>query len=111
MSPQLRYRREGVKLLSQYSSDFVPTVKVLDSVGNQLIIPVWHGSVFQSYGSNVAYMREGRMHLYNPYWNMYSQTTNKYLLRFLGEYSIVDVRKKVESGEYIEMGSDSIGTN
>jgi len=112
--PQVMYRRESN---NKISSDYVPKVKVMDSAGKQLSIPivngdcgyfncesksVW-GTVFQSYGSNVAYIRNGVTHLYKPYWNMYSQTTNKYLLQFLGESSIADVRKKVKSGEYIEL--------
>ena len=111
---QISYRR---KSNNKISSDYVPTVKVMDRTGKQLSIPIvngdcgnWDckaeasmGTVFQSYGSNVAYIRKGRVHLYKPYWNMYSQTTNRYLLLFLGESTIVDVRKKVESGEYIEM--------
>ena len=111
---QISYRRE---VDNKITSDYVPTVRVMDSAGKQLAIPIvngdcgnWdcgtkvsHGMVFQSYGSNVVYIRKGRVHLYKPYWNMYSQTTNKYLLQFLGDSSIADIRKKVESGEYIEM--------
>lgn len=120
--PHIMYRKESNLKIS---SDYVPKVKVMDNAGKQLSIPVlngdcgnWdcsskvsHGLVFQSYGANVAYIRKTTsrkittrtVHLYKPYWNMYSQTTNKYLLQFLDEASIADIRKKVESGEYIEM--------
>lgn len=64
------------------------------------------GIHFYSYGSKVATI--GNLHSFNsphitlfePYWNMYSQTTNYYLLQFLGEGSIKDIRKKVNSGVY-----------
>ena len=62
-----------------------------------------HGIHFYSYGSKVAsYLKSTYpvLTLYNPYWNMYSQTTNYYLLRFSGEDSIKDIRKKVNSGDY-----------
>ena len=97
--PLLKYRKPN----GRTDTDYVPTISVMDSAGKQLWIPVWHGVVFQSYGANVAYVREGRVHVYKPYWNMYSQTTNKYLLQFLRESSIDDIRKKVKSGEYIEL--------
>ena len=112
--PQVMYRRESN---NKISSDYVPKIKVMDSAGKQLSISivsgdcgylncesksVW-GTVFQSNGSNVAYIRKGVVHLYKPYWNMFSQSTNKYLLQFLGESSIADVREKVKSGEYIEL--------
>lgn len=104
------YRNSNNKI----SGDYVPKVKVMDSAGNQLSIRIINGdcgkhecrdtasmgTVFQSYGSNVAYIRKGQVHLYKPYWNMYSQTTNKYLLQFLGDSSITEVREKVNAGIY-----------
>lgn len=69
------------------------------------------GMHFFSYGSKVATVNKkyrdstGTLHknitLFEPYWNMYSQTTNYYLLQFLDEYSIKDIRKKVISGDYL----------
>lgn len=62
------------------------------------------GIHFISYGSRIASYNKAnypRVVLYPPFWNMYSQTTNKYLLRFLGEDSIKDIRKKVNSGDYV----------
>ena len=68
---------------------------------NQYVNSVHYGrTVFQSYNSVVAEKNDGQIILYEPYWNMYSATTNKYLLKFLNERSIKDVRAKVESGEY-----------
>lgn len=61
------------------------------------------GIHFFSYGSKVAsYLKSTHpiLTLYNPYWDMYSQTTNYYLLQFSGEYSIKEIRKKVISGDY-----------
>lgn len=61
------------------------------------------GIHFFSYGSKVAsYLKSTYpiLTLYNPYWDMYSQTTNYYLLQFSGEYSIKEIRKKVISGDY-----------
>lgn len=63
------------------------------------------GQHFLSYGSRVATIPHDEscynITLYKPYWNMYSRTTNYYLLKFLQEDSIKDIRKKVNSGEYI----------
>jgi hypothetical protein len=67
---------------------------------NQYIITEGVRKIFESYESIVAEKNDGQIILYEPYWNMFSATTNKYLLRFLGELSIKDVRAKVESGEY-----------
>ena len=64
-------------------------------------------TVFVSYSSRIAEVNsDGDVTLFNPYWNMYSQTTNKYLLRFLDNRryptnSIKDVRKRVISGDYL----------
>jgi hypothetical protein len=71
-------------------------------VANQF--KIWTGAtvVFQSYNSTIAKrdFATDRVTLYNPYWDFYSATTNRYLLQFLNEDSIRDVRAKVESGEY-----------
>jgi len=67
---------------------------------NQYIITEGVRKIFQSYESIVAEKNDGQIILYEPYWDMFSATTNKYLLKFLGESSIKDVRAKVESGEY-----------
>lgn len=75
-------------------------VSVRAIANNQFIISVDDRKVFQSYNSKVAEKKDGQIYLIEPYWNMYSATTNKYLLKFLGESSIKDVRAKVESGEY-----------
>lgn len=59
------------------------------------------GIHFYSYGSRIASIRrDALLTLYNPYWDMYSQTTNYYLLQFSGEDSIKEIRKKVISGDY-----------
>tara|TARA_R110002074_G_scaffold189576_1_gene355462 strand:- start:892 stop:1152 length:261 start_codon:yes stop_codon:yes gene_type:complete len=60
------------------------------------------GIHFFSYGSKIAsFRRDAPFTLYNPYWDMYSQTTNYYLLQFSGEDSIKEIRKKVISGDFI----------
>jgi len=67
---------------------------------NQFKIWTDKGVVFQSYRSKIAERRGGDITLFWPYWDMYSVTTNRYLLQFLNEDSIKDVRAKVKSGEY-----------
>ena len=68
---------------------------------NQFKIWSDEGVVFQSYQSTIAErLWNGGVTLFEPYWNMYSVTTNRYLLQFLNEDSIQDVRAKVKSGEY-----------
>lgn len=65
------------------------------------------GIHFYSYGSKVATIRNhvadivNEVTLYDPFWDMFSKTTNYYLLQFLDEGSIKDIRKKVNSGRYI----------
>ena len=60
-----------------------------------------NGRLFKSYGSSIAHVTfDGEVTLFNPFWDMYSVTTNRYLLQFLNEDSIKDVREKVKSGEY-----------
>ena len=75
---------------------------------NQFIIHTNDGETFQSYSSKVATkagglgdLKYGTVTLYEPYWDFYSATTNRYLLQFLNEDSIKDVRAKVKSGEYL----------
>lgn len=69
---------------------------------NQFLIRTGGGVVFQSYRSQIATKcNDGTVTLYAPYWDMYSYTTNRYLLQFLNEDSIKDVREKVKSGEYL----------
>ena len=68
---------------------------------NQFIIWTDDGVIFQSYRSKIAKRQAGNIiTLYEPYWDMYSATTNRYLLQFLNEDSIRDVRAKVERGIY-----------
>ena len=69
---------------------------------NQFEIWTDEGVTFQSYRSQIATKaNDGTVTLYEPYWNFYSATTNRYLLQFLNEDSIKDVRVKVKSGEYL----------
>ena len=58
------------------------------------------GKHFLSYNSKIATIKGDTVLLYEPYWNMFSQTTNGYLLKFLREDSIQDIRAKVKSGDY-----------
>ena len=72
-----------------------------NAAANQFLIYEGGERHFQSYCSRVATIDdEGKVILYDPYWDMYSATTNNYLLQFLNEYSIKDVREKVKAGEY-----------
>ena len=88
----------------------IPYVKTI--ANNQAIIHAGSGRViFQSYNSTIAEKNKGQVFLYAPYWNMYSATTNKYLLKFLGESSIKDVRAKAESGEYIVVDYPDLNTD
>jgi len=58
------------------------------------------GKHFISYESKIATIKGDEVTLYNPYWNMYSVTTNYYLLKFLNEPSIENIREKVAGGEF-----------
>ena len=59
------------------------------------------GRHFLSYGSHIATVTTGgTVKLFIPYWDMFSQTTNFYLLQFLNESSISDIRQKVKDGIY-----------
>ena len=72
-----------------------------NAAANQFIIYENGERHFQSYSSRIATIdTEGKVILYDPYWDMYSATTNNYLLQFLNEYSIKDIREKVKTGEY-----------
>tara|TARA_B100001113_G_scaffold341442_1_gene326591 strand:- start:524 stop:769 length:246 start_codon:yes stop_codon:yes gene_type:complete len=71
-----------------------------NTANNQVEVYDDEGKHFFSYGSRVATIDGDRTILYEPYWNFYSATTNKYLLDFLSEYSIKDIREKVRDGEY-----------
>jgi hypothetical protein len=70
---------------------------------NQFRIWTDDGCTFQSYSSRIAKrdFATDRVTLFSPYWDFYSATTNRYLLQFLNEDSIRDIRVKVESGEYL----------
>jgi hypothetical protein len=68
---------------------------------NQFEVFDEHGKHFMSYGSQIATINGDEVTLYNPYWDMYSMTTNYYLLQFLEEDSIKEIRKKVNSGDYL----------
>jgi hypothetical protein len=69
---------------------------------NQFRIWTDDGVTFQSYRSQIATKAyDGTTTLYAPYWDMYSTTTNRYLLQFLNEDSIRDIRVKVKLGIYL----------
>jgi len=72
------------------------------AAANQFKIWTDDGCTFQSYRSKIATKaNDGSVTLYSPYWDNYSATTNRYLLQFLNEDSIRDIRVKVELGEYL----------
>ena len=70
---------------------------------NQTIIYSDDWEVFQSYSTTVAIRNTNdyRVYLHASYWDMYSATTNKYLLRFLEVDSIQEVRRLVKENEYV----------
>jgi len=69
---------------------------------NQFLIRTGGGVIFLSYRSQIATKAyDGTTTLYAPYWDMYSTTTNRYLLQFLNEDSIRDIRVKVKLGIYL----------
>ena len=75
-----------------------------NAVPNQFEIFTTNGiRVFQSYNAIVAARISlgGGIGLFDPYWDNYSGQTNRYLLQFLMEDSIKDVRRKVEDGVYV----------
>jgi len=69
---------------------------------NQAIICQGDWEVFQSYSTTVAIRNTNdyRVYLHTDYWDVYSATTNKYLLRFLNNDSIQEVRQIVKQGGY-----------
>ena len=67
---------------------------------NQVEVYDEEGKHFFSYGSRVATIDGVRTILYEPYWNNFSATTNRYLLDFLNEHSIKDIRDNVRDGTY-----------
>ena len=69
---------------------------------NQTIIYSDDWEFFQSYSTTVAIRNTNdyRVYLHASYWDMYSATTNKYLLRFLEVDSIQEVRRLVKENEY-----------
>ncbi len=88
-----------------FRSEYMVTIENMRTASggyapNQFKIWTDEGVVFQSYRSKIAERRAGEVTLFEPYWDMYSATTNRYLLQFLNEDSIKDVRAKVKSGEY-----------
>tara|TARA_A100001391_G_scaffold203075_1_gene194434 strand:- start:2066 stop:2428 length:363 start_codon:yes stop_codon:yes gene_type:complete len=79
-----------------------------NAVPNQFEIFTTNGiRVFQSYNAIVAARISlgggigTKVVLFDPYWDNYSGQTNRYLLQFLMEDSIKDVRRKVEDGVYV----------
>lgn len=79
-----------------------------NAVANQFVITTMNGMrVFQSYNAIVAARVSlgggigAKVVLFDPYWDNYSGTTNRYLLQFLMEDSIKDVRRKVKDGVYV----------
>lgn len=66
---------------------------------NQTIIQTSRGSMFVSYGTNIALIEHNNnIVLDNKYWR-YSNTTNFYRNQFLNE-DIKATRKKIVRGEY-----------
>lgn len=57
------------------------------AVANQFIRIVDDGIVFQSYKSNIAYIRNNGILEIGKDWD-YSQTTSKYLKQFINEHTI-----------------------
>ena len=80
---------------------------VSQMANNQFWVTVGDWEFFQSYSTTVAMKKTSSIgdycvYLHADYWNMYSATTNKYLLRFLENAdSIQEVRRIVKDGGYI----------
>tara|TARA_R100001509_G_scaffold111844_1_gene67214 strand:+ start:146 stop:421 length:276 start_codon:yes stop_codon:yes gene_type:complete len=76
---------------------------VSQMANNQFWITSGDWEIFQSYSTTVAIRNTNdyRVYLHADYWDMYSATTNKYLLRFLNNHSIQEVRQIVKQGGYI----------
>lgn len=74
---------------------------VSQMANNQFWITAGDWEIFQSYSTTVAMKQitergDYCVYLHADYWNMYSATTNKYLLRFLEVDSIQEVRRLVQ---------------
>jgi hypothetical protein len=73
-------------------------VSQFEDVKNQFLVETDEGTMFQSYGSVIAFKdRQGTVHL-SEHWD-YSRTTGKYRNRFLGE-SINETRQNIKLGLY-----------
>jgi len=68
-------------------------------IPNQLKIHDGENYWFQSYGTNIVKINNGKVYLDERYYD-YSVTTGKYRNEFLGE-NLQETRKKIKSGEYI----------
>ena len=73
-------------------------VSQMDGVSNQFTIRTSTGIVFQSYGSVIAFVSEGKVWLDGEMWD-YSRTTGKYRNKFLKETK-AETERKIKSGEY-----------
>ena len=82
------------------------SVRVTTMAANQFVIHTQDGTFFQSYNTLIAfkgfdYGEDGNVLLQEGYWNNYSATTNRYLNMFLRTDGIAEIRKCVESSEYV----------
>ena len=91
----------------------IPYVRHLQTAGgnrtpNHYEIHTHPYVVFKSYSSTIAVRNvdNGITYLVAPYWNNYSATTNRYLLQFLNEDSIKDVREIALSDGRLSGGRD-----
>jgi len=75
-------------------------MKAENLANNQIVINEGNKSTFNSYGVNVAQKVNGQITLDSKYWD-YSQTTTKYLSRFLGEASKKFIEKGIKEGVYL----------
>lgn len=76
---------------------------------NQAVLSEGNRVIFQSYDSVIAIVEDGKVSLSEHY--EYSKTTMKYLCKFLGAKSILEVRKSIKSGEYkidIDISGDKL---
>lgn len=85
------------------------TIEVMERIylggGKHFIITVGKKKYFESFGTLIAVVNDGKVTLNRHYWN-YSKTTAAYRNRFLGE-STKDTEKKIASGEYRLRSLDS----
>ena len=76
-----------------------------NEIANQFIIRGRNFTLFQSYSSPIALIKDGKTYIFYD-WD-YSVTTGKYRNSFLGE-SKAETQAKLKSGEYIAVDFEPV---